>query len=71
MELFILKTNVLSLAMKEELARQLNEIPQIKKWSVDYHDCDGVLRASVEGICINEFICLVKQFGFECEELND
>ena len=70
MELFILKTNVLSLAMKDELAAQLNKIPQIKKWSVDYQDCDGVLRASAEGICMNELICLVKQWGFLCEELN-
>ena len=71
MELFILKTNVLSLAMKEDLALQLNRIPQIKKWSVDYQDCDGVLRASAEGICVHELILLVKEFGFECEELND
>lgn len=71
MELFILKTNVLSLAMKEELALQLNKIPQIKKWSVDYQDCDGVLRVSVEGLCIHELIQLIKQWSFECEELND
>ena len=71
MELFILKTNVLSLAMKEELALQLDRIPQIKKWSVDYQDCDGVLCASAEGICVHELILLIKRFGFECEELND
>ena len=71
MELFILKTNVLSLNMKEALALQLNGIPQIIKWSVDYQDCDGVLRASVDGICIHELILLINQWGFECEELND
>jgi hypothetical protein len=71
MELFILKTNVLSLAMKEALALQLNTIPQIKKWSVDYQDCDGVLRASAEGICVHELIQLITQSGFECEELNN
>lgn len=71
MELFILKTNVLSLAMKEKLAVQLNQIPQILKWSVDYEDCDGVLRASADGICIHELISLVKESGFECEELNN
>ncbi len=71
MELFILKTNVISLTMKEALALQINEISQIKKWSVDYQDCDGVLRALAEGICINELIQLMKQWGFECEELND
>lgn len=71
MELFILKTNVLSLALKEELAQRLNKIPQIKTWSVDYQDCDGVLRASAEGICVHELVLLIKQWGFECEELND
>lgn len=71
MELFILKTNILSLTMKEALALQINEISQIKKWSVDYQDCDGVLRALAEGICINELIQLIRQWGFECEELND
>ena len=71
MELLILKTNVLSLAMKEKLALQLNNIPQIKKWSVDYQDCDGVLRVSAEGICMHELVLLIKQCGFECEELND
>ncbi|MBA4852165.1 hypothetical protein [Emticicia sp. BO119] len=71
MELFILKTNVRSLTMKEELALQLDGIPQIITWSVDYQDCDGVLRASVAGICIDELIGVVKKSGFECEELND
>lgn len=71
MEVFILKTNVLSLTMKEALAAQLDTIPQIKKWSVDYQDCDGVLRASAEGICIQELIQFIKQSGFECEELNN
>ncbi|GAB3516866.1 hypothetical protein [Emticicia fontis] len=71
MELFILKTNVRSLAMKEALAAQMSNIPQIIQWSVDYHDCDGVLRASTEGICISELIGIIKQSGFECEELND
>ncbi len=71
MELFILKTNIRSLAMRDTLALQLDKIPQIKKWSVDYQDCDGVLRASAEGICINSVIELITQWGFECEELND
>jgi hypothetical protein len=71
MELFILKTNVLSLDMKEALAVQINTVPQIRQWSVDYQDCDGVLRASVEGICLHELILLIQQMGFECEELND
>lgn len=71
MELFILKTNILSLTMKEALALQLNAIPQIKKWSVDYQDCDGVLRASAQGMDIHQLIELLKQWGFECEELND
>lgn len=71
MDLFILKTNVRSLAMKEALAQELNKIQQIKKWSVDYQDCDGVLRASTESMCINSLIELITQWGFECEELND
>lgn len=71
MDLFILKTNVRSLAMKEALAQELNKIQQIKKWSVDYQDCDGVLRASAESMCINSLIELITQWGFECEELND
>jgi hypothetical protein len=71
MELFILKTNVLSLDEKEAIALQLKEIPQIKKWSVDYQDCDGVLRISAEGMCIYEVIAIIRQWGFECEELNN
>lgn len=71
MDLFILKTNVRSLAMREALALQLDKIPQIKKWSVDYQDCDGVLRAVAEELCINSLIALIVQWGFECEELND
>ncbi|MFD2520725.1 hypothetical protein [Emticicia soli] len=71
MELFILKTNVRSSVMRDVLALQINQIPQIKKWSVDYQDCDGVLRASAEGLSINSLMALIVQWGFECEELND
>lgn len=71
MELFILKTNVRSSAMRDVLALQINQIPQIKKWSVDYQDCDGVLKASAEGLSINSLMALIVQWGFECEELND
>lgn len=71
MKILILKTNVRSLEMKEAIAPTLNQIPQIKKWSIDYQDCDGVLRASVAELCIEELIAIIRQTGFECEELND
>jgi len=71
MEILILKTNVRSLEMKEAIAPTLNRIPQIKKWSIDYQDCDGVLCASVEELCAEELIGVIRQTGFECEELND
>ncbi|PLK43376.1 MULTISPECIES: hypothetical protein [Emticicia] len=71
MEIFILKTNVLSLEMKEAITPALDGIPEIKKWSIDYQDCDGVLRASVAGLCQEELIGVIRQLGYQCEELNN
>ncbi|WP_337043499.1 hypothetical protein [Emticicia sp. 17c] len=71
MQILILKTNIRSLEMKESIASVLNQIPQLKRWSVDYQDCDGVLRAETETMFQENLIELIKKQGFECEELND
>jgi len=71
MELLIFKTNIRSLEEKENISNILNEVLYIKKWSVDYQDCDGVLRIEAQEACANEVIYLINQAGFVCEELND
>lgn len=43
MEIFILKTNI-ERADLLRLKQQFDQMPNIQKWTIDFDDCDRVLR---------------------------
>jgi hypothetical protein len=69
MEIFVLKTNI----KREDLSRikqTLDTLPSIKKWTIDFEDCDHVLRIestseNILAIVISE----VEALGLVCMDL--
>ena len=71
MEVYVFKTNVRYKKNINELARHLDTIADIKKWNVDLHDKDKILRIealdlSPSGSRENPAKC-----GVFCKELID
>lgn len=70
-EVLVFKTNICS---EHEIAR-LKELfadhENIVRWNVDREDVDKVLRIESGIINPNTIVSLVRNAGFECEELPD
>jgi len=71
-EILVFKTNLRSQDHVAIVAPRLNTHPGIRKWNVDCHDVDCVLRiVSDAELSPEEIIRLVRESGFSCEELSD
>lgn len=53
-----------------KLANWLTAFHELTRWNVDLEDCDKILRLEGNGIDINQVQTLVRQAGFDCEELD-
>lgn len=70
MKLIILRTNIKNKKKVKRIKPILNKHPQIISWSVDTEDIDNVLRIESTNLLFeNEIIELVKNNGFQCEDL--
>lgn len=70
-DILIFKTSIANEQDVSKIASVLNSDPAIRKWNIDYSDCDHVLRIESEQRNISYFISLISQAGFLCEELVD
>ncbi len=70
-QIMVFKTN---LRFKKDLNRisaTLNKEPRIKIWNVDTGDIDKVLRIESINMGVDDIIKIIKQTGYQCEELPD
>jgi hypothetical protein len=65
----VFKTNIRRTTDRLQLAPVFNTIPGIEKWNVDLEDCDKVLRVETKTLSPASITQLVRQAGFQCEEL--
>jgi len=70
-EILVFKTNIKTAEDKQKVAKVLDALSQINRWTVDCEDCDCVLRIEAEVISEQQIIETVQRAGFECEELKD
>jgi len=71
MNILVFKTNIDTNKKFNYVGQILNNIPQIRQWSVDLEDIDKVLRIEAEGVELTELdvIELLNREYIVCEEL--
>lgn len=69
MKILLFKTNVDSPADKEKIAEALKPCKQIIYWSIDFEGDRSLMVASAKEINPEEITELIKEAGFECEEI--
>ncbi len=72
MKLFILKTDIRNKKQVNQLRPVFESYAQIKRWTIDMHDVDRVLKVEAsEEVEKKEMIQMVRDQGIFCEELPD
>jgi hypothetical protein len=69
MEILVLKTNIEQSDLPR-LKQQFDKLPTIRKWTIDFEDCDHVLR--IESPIINTLPLIIKEvkaLGLMCADL--
>ncbi len=67
--ILIFKTNIETEYDKDCVRNVLDMHAHIQQWNIDQHDIDCVLRIVSDTLTTEQIICLIKQSGFECAEL--
>ena len=70
-EVLVFKTNILSDEDVEKIGRVLTSESNITRWNIDRDDIDKVLRIECDQLQPEAVIKLLRDAGFECEELPD
>ena len=68
-QILIFKTNIQTLADKEQIQHFLNNHDAIDQWNIDQQDIDCVLRVISSSVTPEQIISLITNHGFECAEL--
>ena len=68
-QILIFKTNIQTLADKEQIQHFLNNHDAIDQWNIDQQDIDCVLRVISSSVTPEQIILLITNHGFECAEL--
>jgi hypothetical protein len=71
MEVYVFKTNVRYKKNINELARHLDTIADIKKWNIDLHDKEKILRIEALDLSPRAVEQTLQNAGFFCKELVD
>jgi tRNA G26 N,N-dimethylase Trm1 len=70
-EVLVFKTNISSVEDVEKIGRVLTSESTITRWNIDRDDIDKVLRIECDQLQPEAVIKLLRDAGFECEELPD
>ena len=70
-EVLVFKTNISSDEDVEKIGRVLTSESNITRWNIDRDDIDKVLRIECDQLQPEAVIKLLRDAGFECEELPD
>jgi len=68
-DILVFKTNIKTETDRLAIKTLLDDHPSIQKWNVDLHDVDCVLRIVSSTLTVQETICLITRYGYECCEL--
>lgn len=69
--IFIFRTNVPDQSAIENLQPSLDELLPSSNWNFDLEDCDKILRIDSQIEIAKTTIDLLKNKGYNCEELPD
>ena len=70
-EVLVFKTNILTDEDVEKIRWVLTSESNITRWNIDRDDIDKVLRIECDQLQPDAVIRLLRNAGFECEELPD
>ena len=70
-EVLVFKTNILSDEDVEKIGHVLASEDNIARWNIDRDDIDKVLRIECDQLQPEAVIKVLRDAGFECEELPD
>ncbi|MBA4057134.1 MAG: hypothetical protein C0490_20645 [Marivirga sp.] len=71
LDVLVFKTNISVPADLKDVFSILQKETRIRKWNIDTEDIDKVLRVESLRMEPSEIIDLIRQCGFNCEELPD
>jgi hypothetical protein len=71
MKILVFKTNLKYKKNVKEVMPHLNEIKGIRKWNVDFHDRDKILRIVSTDLSPRLVEDTLRNAGYVCEELSD
>jgi hypothetical protein len=71
MEILVFKTNLRHKKNVREVMPHLNEIKGFRKWNVDFHDRDKILRIVSTDLSPRLVEDTLRTAGYVCEELPD
>jgi hypothetical protein len=71
MEVLVFKTNIRYKKHIGTVQPMLDKIEGLKRWNIDLHDKDKILRVEANNIKAAIIQTAVIQAGYECEELED
>lgn len=67
--IYVFKTSVKSKKDSYKLKPFLDELRPLIKWNFDLEDCDKILRVDSNIKITSTIISLLRNIGFDCEEL--
>ena len=70
-DILVFKTNVMTQDDRQKVAALFHSLSGIKSWNIDFNDIDHVLRIEKLDLEAADIIAVVREAGFECEELPD
>lgn len=71
MDILIFKTNLANGSLVNHIKPHIQNIPGIRKWNVDLHDVDCVLRIEAVDVSPRSIENTLQHAGYYCEELVD
>jgi hypothetical protein len=71
MEIYVFKTNVRYKKNIHEIAPHLDMIAEIKRWNIDLHDKDKILRIEAFYLSPRAVEKTLQHAGYSCKELVD
>ena len=71
MNILIFKTNLNNPELINRVQPIIQNIQGIKRWNIDIHDCDNVLRIESTELSARSVESVLQNAGYYCEELPD
>ena len=69
MDILVFKTNITDKNQIPLIAKSLSPLDGIRKWNIDWHDKDRILRIESSRLQPEEVEMILQKAGYYCEEL--